>query len=333
MKSNKLIYALSFTVIFIGLCISGCKKKENINDSALVAPQVIENGQTAIDNWNTISENDAAYIDINTEVSANNFLHGKNSLVGVNSIYNALGITATSYSVDTTGAYLGTIKLNYNNTTSNNRTKTGSIKLTILNYPAKKWKDAGCVLKVEYISYKVTRASDGKSVELNGIQNLTNETGGTWLELVILKTQPSMVASVTGNSLNVIFEGNKTAVYNINCRYTYTLPGGILTCKCEGIGVSNGYNNLENYGTNRDGIAFTVQVIKPLIWNWTCGSWAPAEGMISIKASDRIFSVAIFFSVDSAGNVVIPSSNQCPYGWKLEWVNSGVSDKRIFGYL
>ena len=43
---------------------------------------------------------------------------------------------------------------------------------------------AGCVMKVEYLGYKVTRTSDGESIELNGTQNLTNIGGGTWFDLL-----------------------------------------------------------------------------------------------------------------------------------------------------
>src|SRR6476661_3017298 len=111
---------------------------------------------------------------------------------------------------------------------------------------------AGCVLKVEYIGYKVTRASDGQSIELNGIQNLTNVSGGTWWELLI-GTQPNLVSTVTGTNLNVKFNGSATAVYNINRKFTYTWANSVLTCTGEGIGTSNGISNLENYGTTRDG--------------------------------------------------------------------------------
>ncbi len=64
----------------------------------------------------------------------------------------------------------------------------------------------GCQMKVEYLAYRVTRASDGEYVELNGIQTLTNVSGGTWWDLFI-NNQPNLVSSVTGTNLSVNFNG------------------------------------------------------------------------------------------------------------------------------
>ncbi len=308
-----------------GLMFTSCKKKKAFKE---------EDGQSSSDNRSVQSENDAATNDVNTEVGNNAFLHGRtvNGSSAV-AIQKALGITATGYTIDTLGAYLGTIKINYNGTTVNNRTRTGSIRLSIQNYPTKKWKDAGCVLKVDYLAYKVTRASDGKSIELNGTQNITNETGGSWWELLIVKTQTSLGTSVKGTNLNVTFEDGKTAVYNINRKFTYTLPGGILTCTGEGIGSEGDLSGLENYGTTRDGDTFTSQVTTPIVWNWTCGWWAPVAGAVDIKVADKEFDLKVTFSVDQSGNSVSAGSNTCPYGFKVEWSHKKKTNKKIFGYV
>ncbi len=326
MKKSKLIYSLSIIMLGTALVFTSCKKKKAFKE---------EDGQSSADNRSVQTENDAAVNDVNTEVGNNSFLHGR-SVYGSSSsvaIQKALGITAAGYTIDTTGAHLGTIKINYNGTTVNNRTRTGSIRLTILNYPAKKWKDIGCVLKVDYLAYKITRSSDGKSVELNGTQNITNETGGTWWELLITKSQTSLASSVTGSNLNVTFEDGKTAVYNINRRFTYSLPGGVLTCTGEGIGSAESLSNLENYGTTRDGDTFTSQVTTPIVWNWTCGWWAPVQGEVNIKVEDKDFALKVLFSVDASGNSVTAAPNSCPYGWKVEWTHKKKTKKKVFGYI
>ncbi len=330
MIKNNVIYSVGALAITCCLLFSACKKKDD--DKPEEPAVVAEDGQTAIDNRWAQTENDYAMNDINIEVGNNVALHGKNSASQTNALQTALGITATDYTVDTTGAYTGTIKINYNGTTVNNRKRTGSIKLSITNYPAKKWKDAGCVLKVEYINYKITRTSDLKSIELNGIQNITNESGGTWWELLVVHTQSNLITSVAGSYLYAKFDSTKTAIYNINRRFTYTIPNNILTCQCEGMGSYNGINHLENYGANRDGITFTSQVISPVIWNWTCGSKGPVQGEMSIKANDRIFTLKILYSVDANGNHVNTLANNCPYGWKVEWINNSLPGKRVFAY-
>ncbi|MGE0566940.1 MAG: hypothetical protein AB7O73_03245, partial [Bacteroidia bacterium] len=208
------------------------------------------------------------------------------------------------------------------------------IRLTVQDYATgKRWKDAGCVVKVDYIGFKVTRASDGKFVLLNGTQYITNITGGTWWELLITKTQTSLASSVTGTDLKVTFEDAKTATYNINRKFTYTIPNNILTCTGEGIGSSNSLSSLENYGTTRNGDAFTSQVSTPIVWNWTCGWWAPTQGAVAIKVDSKEFSLDVTFAVDKDGNPVSVAANSCAYGWKVEWKYKNKTRKKIIGYL
>lgn len=322
MKTKNLVFGIPGLLLASALMFTACKKKQEFKK---------EDGQASADNRTVQSENDAAVNDVNTEISNNSFLRGRTS--NGTSIKNVLGITATGYNVDTTGAHLGTIKINYDGTTVSNRTRTGSIRLTIQNYTqGKRWKDQGCVLQVDYLSYKITRASDGKSVQFDGTQLLTNITGDGWWELLVTKTKSSIATSVTGTNLNVLFDDGKTAVYNINRKFTYTFPNNILTCTGEGIGSADGLSNLENYGTTRDGDAFTSQVSTPIVWNFTCGWWAPVQGQAIIKVDSKDFSLDCTFGVDASGNPVSVGANQCPYGWKVEWSYKNKTSKKIFGY-
>eukprot|EP01012_Entosiphon_sulcatum_P066576 TRINITY_DN95892_c0_g1_i1.p1 TRINITY_DN95892_c0_g1~~TRINITY_DN95892_c0_g1_i1.p1 ORF type:complete len:324 (+),score=36.83 TRINITY_DN95892_c0_g1_i1:95-1066(+) len=322
MKTKGLLFGISALLLASTLAFTSCKKKQAFKN---------EDGQASADNRTVQSENDAAVNDVNTEISNNSLLRGRTS--GATSIQRVLGITATGYNVDTTGIHQGTIKINYDGTTINNRSRTGSIRLTIQNYAqGKRWKDAGCVLQVDYLSYKITRASDSKSVQFNGTQLLTNITGDGWWELLVTKTKSSIATSVTGTNLNVLFDDGKTAVYNINRKFTYTYPNNILTCTGEGIGSADGLSSLENYGTTRDGDAFTSQVSTPIVWNFTCGWWAPIQGKAVIKVDSKDFSLDCTFGVDASGNPVSVGANQCPYGWKVEWSYKNKTSKKIFGY-
>lgn len=316
-------FVIASAVLMLGL--TSCKKNKEFKQ---------ENGQSSEDSRTAQSENDAAMSDVNTEIGNNNLMHGRLSgPSGASAIQKALGITATGYTVDTTGAYMGTIKINYNGVTVNNRNRTGSIRLTIVDYVnGKRWKDAGCVLKVDYLAYKITRASDGKSVELNGTQNVTNISGSSWFELIFLPAHPSIITSVTGNDLNVTFDGSKTAVYNINRKFTYSISGNVISCTGEGIGSSDGLSGLENYGTTRDGDAFTSQVVTPIVWNTTCGAWAPIKGEVNVKVHDKDFTLNCLFGTDASGNSMDAGSNGCPYGFKVQWSHKNKTNKKIFGY-
>jgi hypothetical protein len=289
-----------------------------------------EDGASTVDNRTAQSENDAAVSDVNDVLGNQNSLRGKGE--GVAGTTGVMG-NICGMSLDTAASKNGSIKLNYNGTTCNNRTRTGSIVLTVIDYAqGKRWRTKGCVLKVEYLAYKIKRASDGKSIQFDGTQFITNETGGTWWELFFLKTQTSLSHAITGSNLLATFEDGKTATYNINRRITYTFPNSIVTCQAEGTGSSEGLNNLENFGNTRDGDAFTSQVTTPIIWNLTCGAGAPIQGEVNLKVVSKTFDLKCLFGVDQSGNSIAVGSNACPYGWKLEWTYKKDTKKKIFGY-
>jgi len=221
----------------------------------------------------------------------------------------------------------------YNGVTCNNRTRTGTIRLTWA--PGTKWKNVGAVIKIEYLNYKITRASDQRSIMFNGTQNLTNVSGGNWVNL-LFTTNYNLVNTITGTNLNVKFEDGKTAVYNINRKITYTyvgaaFPNGVLTVKAEGIGTSGALNNLENYGTARNGDVFTSQVTTPIVWNVTCGG-AVLQGAVTVNDVTKNTSLKFLYGVDASGNPQTVGPNACPYGWKLEWTANGSSYSKVFGY-
>lgn len=315
-------FLLNTTMVCVGLLLtfSSCKKKTEED------PKVDESGQASTDSRQAISENDASINDVNQTLSDYPLMHGRAASTNSNTI---CGLT-----IDSIGSYQGTIKLNYDGTVCNNRKREGSIKLTILNYASgQRWKMAGCVLKVEYLAYKITRASDGQNIELNGIQMLTNISGGTWYDLILATPpQANLVSSVTGTNLSVKFNGTATATYNINRKFTYTWASPVITCSGEGIGSSGGLNNLENYGTTRDGDAFTSQVTTPIVWNTTCGGGAPLSGHLIIKVVSKSIDLDCVYGVNSAGTPVAVGANQCAYGWKLTWTVGTVSQNKVVPY-
>lgn len=322
MRSNKLVYALALIVVSGSLIFTSCKKQKEFKK---------EDGQTSADNRTTQSENDNAINDANTVISDQPLLHGRGG--SPNAIQGVLG-TICGMTTNTTNIANGEVTLTYDGTTCNNRTRTGTIKLAIQGYTTGvRWKHVNAVLRVEYINYKITRASDGKSVEFNGVQYITNKTGGTWFDLFFLG-QTSLATEVNGTDLHVSFDGTGgTAIYNINRKFTYTVPGGILTCTGEGTGSHNSINNLENYGTTRNGDAFTSQVSTPIVWNWTCGWWAPTQGEVNIKVDSKAFDLKVTFAVDVNGNPVTVAPNSCAYGFKAEWTYKKKTNKKIFGYV
>jgi hypothetical protein len=141
------------------------------------------------------------------------------------------------------------------------------------------------------------------------------------------------VTTVTGTDLNANFDDGKTATYNINRKFTYTYSNLVFTCTGEGIGSHNGISNLENYGTTRDGDDFTSEVTTPIIWNTTCGAWAPTQGGVDIRVDGKSFDLKVTFAVDNGGNPVGVAPNTCAYGFKVEWTYKKKTNKKVYGYL
>lgn len=323
----KISCKIRFTLLLAaGIMLGSCKKEE---PQPKKEPVVQESGQSSTDNRDVQAEEDIIFADVNTVIMEDARLRERST----GSQQSAVSTTICGMSIDTAGAHQGSLTLNFNGTTCNNRTRTGTIRVSVVDYnTGKRWKHTGCVLRVEFVNYKVARASDQKSIKLNGVQYFTNESGGTWWEFLILKTQNSLSASMTGTNLQVTFDESKTAVYNIHRKVTYTLVSNILTCTAEGIGSSGGLNNLENYGTTRDGESFTSQVTVPMEWNLTCGAHAPVSGEVNVQVSGKSFSLKGIFGTDASGNPVTVGSNQCPYGWKLLWTVNGKNNSRVIKY-
>jgi hypothetical protein len=319
MNTKRILYSLALMSFSATLIFTACKKKE---DPKVEEPVVAEtpDTQNGSDSREVQSENDAAVNEINDIISNSKRASGRSA-----STEGTSGICG--FDVDSVKIAQDTILLKYNGITCFNRTRTGVIRLTWQS--GTKWKNVGAKIKIEYLNYKIVRASDQKSIQLNGTQYLTNVSGGTWVELVL--NNQTLVNTVTGSNLQVTFEDNKTAVYNINRKVSYTFPNGILTAKAEGIGTNGTLSNLENYGTGRNGNIFTSQVTTPIVWNVTCGG-AVIEGAVTVTNVTQNFNLKFQYGVDVNGNIQVVGANACPYGWKIEWNANGKSNSKVFGY-
>jgi hypothetical protein len=317
---------IALTILALGITFSACRKKKEFKN---------EDGSTSQDNQEIQSQADEGSSDANKVIGNYSLLSGK--LIGAPAQTYSTSICGAT--VDTNGLSAGTVLVNYDGVTvCNNRKKSGSMRLTIQNYSSgKRWKDAGCVLQVDYYNFKCTRASDGKNITFNGTHYVTNVSGGNF-GMLIFNLQPNLVFTITGDNLNATFgsessSATETAIWSINRKYTYTCSNFVFTCTGEGIGSHDGLSNLENWGTTRQGDAFTSQVITPVIWNTTCGAWAPQQGEVEIKVDDRDFKLKATFGVDNSGNATGVVANSCSYGWKVEWTHKNKTKKKIFGYL
>jgi hypothetical protein len=302
-------------LLFLAGIQAGCKKKREFNG---------ESGQSSVDARMVQGENDEVVKDVNIAIMEDFLLRGRSSV----QTSQVAGTSLCGVILDTTKVMSGIITLNYNGTNCFGRTRTGSVRFTIQKYPLNKWKNSGSVVRIEFINYKMVRSSDGKSVEINGVEEMTNLSGNTWFELWYL-SQPSVVYSVSGSELNVKFDNTATAIFSFHRKLTYTYSGNVTTCRVEGTGSHNGKSNLENWGQTRDGTVFTSEIIEAPVWKTECGAMAPVSGQVSVQEDGKEFDLKCFFGVKSNGEI---SNETCPFGFRVEWSRKKRTNTRTFGY-
>lgn len=310
--SIKIITAL---VIVTTLFTVSCKKSQEFKD---------ETGELSEENKNIQSSLDGAINDANSAVSNNSTINGRSVALAA--------LTVCGATIDTTEKSSGILTLNFSDSIEcSGRKRSGRIKASLLDFAnGKRWKDAGAVLQLEYIDYKVVRTSDNASLIFNGTTKTTNVSGGNAVYL-ILGLQSSLIHTVSGNDLQVKFDDGKTATFNLARKFTHTYNAvtKIYEIKGEGEGSQGGLNNLENWGTTREGDAFTSQVLEPVVWNTTCGASKPVSGKLDLHVDEKNFNFTTTLGVDASGNVV---SSGCPWGLKVEWKYKSKTGKKMYEY-
>lgn len=329
----KKAFLLFIVFIFYAALFSSCKKKEKTNNeqpasTTTGSSSTTENGQYAIENEKILVEADGSVSDINSVISNYSSLNGKFSQTS-NLLAAVCGVT-----VDTNGLYMGKIRMDYDGTTvCSGRKKYGSIELEILNYGfGVKWKSVGAILKVDYLNFKTVNAVTNYSVAFIGTTYLTNQSGGTWFDLIFLG-QPNLIHNYAANALLVQLNSAKTFTMNVNRQTTYTYTSNIITSSNAGTGTFGSYSNLESYGAVGGGDSIFCSVTNPVVWNTTCGAWSPVSGNVDVKVKSKSYNLNAVFGVDAMGTPVVPTPSTCPYGYKINWTIGSTTSSVVVGYF
>jgi hypothetical protein len=306
-------YIIRFSVFALCLCVvAGCKKKKQFNEETAVV---------TVDNRMVMAESDEVIKEVNTIMMEQFLLRGRVSGASA-------GSSICGASIDTTQMLKGIVTIRYNGANCFGRIRNGQVRFTIVGYPTKKWKQPGCVVRLEFIGYRVKRVSDERVILLDAVEEMTNVSGGSWFDLWYMG-QPSVVYSLTGSDIKVTLDDSKIAIYHLSRRMTYTYSGNITSCRVEGTGSSDGHDMLESWGQGREGLYFTAKVSSPYTWNTNCGAVAPVSGVVSIQPSGRDYELKCQYGVDNKGNSM---ESGCPYGWEVEWNYKRKTNSRIFAY-
>ena len=311
---------VSVLALLLGISLFfSCKKKSEFKQ---------EDGSTAEEVSEMQSSADAGIDDANRAVNDVGGIAGR-SLEDLQSLQSIMAICGGT--ADTTQRDQGIVTVTFDGTTPcNGRIRSGTIKATLIGFSTgTRWKDANAVLQLDFTAYKVVRASDKKSWTFDGRTTNTNVSGGN-LVLMWLKLQPNVVNKVEGTDLKVTFDDGKTGTFNISRQYTHTYDhtAKVHTIKGEGLGSHNGISQLENWGVNRDGLAFTNKVVEPIVVNTSCALNKPIAGKFELAVEEKDFTLITTANVDQDGNPV----SACGYGYKVEWTYKGKTKHKIIAY-
>lgn len=314
---RNLAFVLSFSLLILVIATS-CEKKKSFKE---------ENAQTSVDVRMFQGQTDEALAEINEAIMGQPLLRGKGTELSESMLEPICGLDQ-----DTSLVYKGIIRLIYNGLECRGVSRTGTVSVTIQEYPIKKWKNAGTILKIDFLAYKAIWASDGRAVQIDGTAFLTNESGKTWYDLQYLNVA-NVVQILTGEKLKATFSAENTVDFNLNRRmeYSYNSSADATECKIDGLGSSNGQTSLENWGINREGLNFTSKVISQINWKTSCGALAPLNGELLIDIDEKEHDLDCFFSVDQNG-IEVSTDSPCPYGMQVKWSYKNKTNTRIFSY-
>ncbi len=313
---QKLAFSLIAGMLTLAL-VTSCKKKEE--DKAQLDS---ETQQFNDDANNYQSESDQADNDINNSLDEISGFGRKSSTLSSE----LCGVTIDSSQIAQKILYF-----NFDGVTpcfSPSRTRSGQIKVELI--AGNLWADAGAVLRLTYINFKITRLSDNKSIKFDGIKTLKNINGNNWLGF-IAGTATLKYQSRAFNVL-VTFDNGSTATWNTAhiTQWSYTPASSsayniaYITFTATGDTTLNGFNNVSAWGTNRFGNPFTRYYTNTLVSNTYCGLWRPNAGEIVHNVNSKNFTLTC--GVDQSGN---PTPYACAYGFKVSWVDGNGNNQSV----
>lgn len=203
-----------------------------------------------------------------------------------------------------------TITIAYNGTTACHAgwSRTGTVVLSMPQ--GVQWKDAGASITATYQDVKLTRIADNKSITINGIHTITNESGGLLFNLPNLQ---HVIHTVSSNGMSIKFDDNTTRTWQVGRQHTYTYNNGAVAT-ITGTHTSGNLTGIAEWGINRFGQSFTTAISQPLVVRQDC-SFRLTSGELT---HNGLATTVVKFGLDANGN---PTS--CPgngsYYLKLTW--------------
>jgi hypothetical protein len=174
---------------------------------------------------------------------------------------------------------------------------------------------------VKFINLQVTRVSNNETMTVNGTKKYINVSGKRIADLGTTAT--SIVHRVFG-SLVATFSDNTTRTWYVARQRTFTGIPSNLILTVDGLGSSNGYSGLVNWGVNRAGENFYTQITQSIVYKESCG-WDPCTG-VKIYQIPGDNKKATFTAGYDANDQALPANTtDCPSKYRIDWEKNGQS--------
>jgi hypothetical protein len=306
------ILFLSLIIFSFFLSFTACKKESspsNIVDNSTEA--AVQSG----DQLNFSSETDAVANDADIALETTSYFSGR--VDQTQSLICDASITLDTMSNPRK------ITITYNGTNCfGNRTRTGAI--VIYMAAGVRWKNAGASIAIAFQNLKITRASDNKSITINGVHTITNVSGGLLINLATLGT---ITHTITSSGMTVKFDDGTQRAWQVAKQRVFSYNnGGIITTT--GTHTEGSNTNISEWGSNRFGHTFSSAIVEPLVVRQDC-NFRIVSGKIRHTAPAILATATFGLDVNGAPT---PCPGSGHYYLKVEWTGLNGSHSAMLPY-
>jgi hypothetical protein len=311
------LYRFLFIIAFAGILASCNKNNSNNSNNGSSTTDL----QTTSDDATRVStETDAAFDDVNTAMVTNYSVTGAalgrelvQRVVDGPGSADSTAICDAVISLDTANGDRQ-ITITYNGTNcALDRTRSGSVTIT---WPiGQLWRDSGAVVTVNFNNLAITRLLDNKTITLNGTHTYTNASGGSLIDLPNAGAGASITHTITSNNMQITFDNGTKRTWSVDRQRVFTYNGGYVITT-SGLYTSGSTSGISEWGTDRFGNAFTVDIINPRVITEAC-SWQMTAGVVALTNTAGM--TTITYGLNASG-----TSTSCPVGggtyyFQLSW--------------
>ena len=231
--------------------------------------------------------------------------------------------TVQGGTLDTSQISSGIITVTYDGSTvaAGKYVRTGSMTISLENYPAQHWKDSGAVIDVVMNNLKFVDAGSNLQFTYSGPHQVRNLTGGLAYQM-LAGTQTGLVLIQyrhTSSAASITFDSDTVRTWSFNRLRNFTDNGGVPYISLTSDHTEGGYTNVEAWGINRHGTQFYDAIASHVDFNniyCSLNFRDPVTGLS--KNYIPGFEIDVLYGIASDGSI----SSTCPYGFRTSYTNS-----------